>query len=63
METDGIDGSPGIWNWPLQRGHCISWPAQSSGTVNIFWQIGQRRFIADSVGKKEQGRNAHSCKK
>jgi len=38
-------GAAGIWKVPRQRGHCINCPAYSSGTVSIFWQLGQRRFM------------------
>jgi hypothetical protein len=37
-------GNAGTVKVPLHNGHFISCPANCSGTVNIFWHIGQSRF-------------------
>jgi hypothetical protein len=41
----GSGGIAGTGNVPLHIGHFITCPEWCSGTVSIFWQWGQRRFM------------------
>jgi hypothetical protein len=49
-----IEGNTGAGNKCEQSGHFIVCPAYWSGTVIIFWQLGQSTFMGDNPQNREK---------